>query len=220
MEGSRIPISRGQRPNSAFWHLLKNWFVSKFAGAAQEDLPYSFCCCLLITQSQQSGGISILRGALRHSTRISQGSPEPPSAPQWGKAPTFNTGFLHFCNTPGSKAPICLSTVNPHVLSVSFCFFTLVKKKYKTQCKIQIGLGSTFCIRLPQNLLQFFFFFAERSPCSPKFLGTSGVSQFWIKPDDSSLSKDSQKPIKQICKKELNEENSFEPKIELYVTQK
>lgn len=51
-----------------------------------------------------------------------QGSPEPPSAPQWGRASTFNTG-LDFCNPPGSKAPICLSTVNPHVLSVSLAFY-------------------------------------------------------------------------------------------------
>lgn len=126
-------------------------------------------------------------------TRISQGSPDPLPASQWGKAPTLNTD-LDFCNT---QSFICLSTVNPHVLSVSFAFY-FGKKKYKTQCKIQIGLGSTFCIRLPQNLRQLF---AKLSPCSPKFSGTSGVSQFWIKPDDSSLSKDSQKPIKQICKR-------------------
>lgn len=69
---------------------------------------------------------------------------------------------------------------------------------------MQIGLKSTFGVRLPLNPLQLF---AELYPCSPKFSGTSGVSQFWIKPDDSSLSKDSQKPIKQICKRIQRKKN-------------
>lgn len=153
-KGAEFP-SRAEKPNCVLAppQELICQQIRCFPGAAQEDLLYSFCCCcLLIAQSQQPGGILILRGALRPSTSISRALQ---SLPQWGRA--FSTG-LDFFNPPGSKAPVCLSTVNPHVLSVSLAF-SFGKTKYKTQCKIQIGLGSTFCIRLPQNLLQIFFDF-------------------------------------------------------------
>lgn len=193
MKGTGNPIERGE--TKLYFLALPQELLCQqiccFHGAAQK--PALQPLVLIINHPISAAWWGLHH---RHSPSISQCSPEPPSASQQGKAPTFNTG-LDFCNTPGSEAPICLSTVNPHVLSVSFAFY-LGKKKYKTPCKIQIELGSTFCIRLPQNLLQLF---AKLSPCSPKFSGTSGVSQFWIKPDDSSLSKDSQKPIKQICKR-------------------
>lgn len=171
-----------------------------FHQISKDDLLYSFCFSLLIIQSQQSARIFLQReGHLviepAYFPVLSRTSL---SFVTGGRHPHLASGLDFWNALDSSKAPACLSTVNPHGPSVSFTDSLVKKKKYKTQCKIQIRLGSTFGIRLPWNLLQLF---AELYPCSPKFLGTSGVSQFWIKPDDSSLSKDSQKPIKQICKR-------------------
>lgn len=94
--------------------------ICRFPGAAQEDLLYSFCCCLLITQAQQSAGISILRGALGLCASISRALQNLPQPLGGEKHPHLTlAGFLQHSRLQSSHLPLpCQSSCAVN----RFCF--------------------------------------------------------------------------------------------------
>lgn len=190
-----------------------------FHQISKDDLLYSFCFSLLIIQSQQSARIFLQReGHLviepAYFPVLSRTSL---SFETGGRHPHLASGLDFWNALDSSKAPACLSTVNPHGPSVSFTD-SLVKKKKNTKPNVKFKYD--WEVHLVSDCLETYCSFLQNyTHVLPSSWAHLEFHSFGSNQMTAVCQKTARSPSNRYAK-ELNEENSFEPKIEFSVTQK
>lgn len=188
-----------------------------FSSVSKDDLLYSFCFSLLIIQSQLSARIFLLRGG--HLVIVRAYFPVLSTT-----SFSFVTGGRHLHLAPGldfwntldsTKALVCLSTVSPHGLSV---FFT--EPSVKTNTKTNVKFKYDWKVHLVSDCLETYCSFLQNyTHVLPSSWAHLEFHSFGSNQMTAVCQKTARSPSNRYAK-ELNEENSFEPKIEFSVTQK